>query len=76
MSQYVRILTNKHNTVLEHHQSIKIDKILKSKHAQNRINPFSHKIGLSLIPISHLSYLLLIYQAKFIFLIKIQLLYL
>ena len=47
IGEYMRVLTDEHNTILKHHQSENINKYINTEQGQNSKTPILNEVGLS-----------------------------
>ena len=71
MGKNIGVLAYEDYFIFEHHQGPDIEEALESKHAQDRVYPFSGKECFTLVPIAHERKLLLVYQSQLIFFVEV-----
>lgn len=74
VSEDVGIVAYENQLIFEHHEGPYVEEGIEGEHAEHWVDPIPNEEGLSLVPITHEGYILLVDQPQFILLIEIDLL--
>jgi hypothetical protein len=68
--EYVGVVADEDQFVLEHEQRPDVEEVVEREHGEHGVNPLADEVGLGVVPVGHQRQLLLVYQPQLVLLVE------